>query len=137
MTNNGMVNNPFGFSVDLTNISGVSTNVLTGNPSNTILHGSRGNVTQLSFNNGATLTLNSAANTSVQGLIWQTGYTQNSTHVMSASSTYGTGRVYVVTDSSPIDDGTGSPGNTLYQSWNLYSHTQLFMNASLWLAKLQ
>ena len=137
MTNNGSVSNPFGFSVDLTNISEISNNVLSGNPSNTILHGSQGNVSQLSFNNGATLTLNSAANASVQGLIWQNGFAQSSTHAMSASSIYGTGRVYVVTDSSPLDDGTGAPGNTIFVDWPLYSHTQLFMNASLWLAKLQ
>ncbi len=137
MTNNTLVNNPFGFSVDLTNISEISTNVLSGNPSNTILHGSQGNVTQLSFNNGATLTINSSGNASVQGLVWQNSYAQSTTHAMSASATYGTGRVYMVTDSSPLDDGTGAPGNTLYVGWPLYSHTQLFMNASLWLAKLQ
>lgn len=137
MTNNGLVNNPFGFSVDLTNISGTSSNVLTGAPGNVILHGSQGNVTQLSFNNGATLTTNSSANGNVQGLIWQSGFTQNSTHAICASSTYGTGRVFIVTDSSPMDDGTGSGGHTLYVSWPLYSHTQLFMNASLWLAKVQ
>lgn len=137
MTNNGSVTNPFGFSVDLTNISEISSNVLTGNPSNVILHGSQGNVTQLQFNNGATLTLNSTANPNVQGLVWQNTYAQSTTHVMSASSTYGTGRVYCVTDSSPMDDGTGATGNNLYVSWPLYSHTQLFMNASLWLAKVQ
>jgi hypothetical protein len=137
MTNNGSVTNPFGFAVDLTNISEISTNVLTANPSNVLLHGSQGNVTQLSFNNGATLTLSPTANPSVQGLVWQNTYAQSTTHVMSASSTYGAGRVFVVTDSSPIDDGTGAPGNTLYVGWSLYSHTQLFMNASLWLAKLQ
>ncbi len=137
MTNNGLVNNPFGFSVDLTNISGTSSNILSGNPANTILHGSQGNVSQIDFSNGATLTLNSSSNPNVQGLIWQSGYTQSSTHVMSASSTYGTGRIYIITDSSPLDDGTGASGNILYTSWPLYSHSQLFMNASLWLAKLQ
>lgn len=136
MTNNGVISNPFGFSVDLTNFSQVSTNVLTGNPTNPILHGSQGNVTQLSFNNGASLTLTSS-NTNVQGLVWQNTYAQGTTHVMSASSSYGTGRVFCVTDSSPLDDGTGAPGNSLYVSWSLYSHTQLFMNAALWLAKLQ
>lgn len=136
MTNNGIVNNPFGFSVDLNNITGVSSNIL-NNSTNVILHGSQGNVTQLSFNNGATLTLNPTANPNVQGLIWRSGYTQNNTNVYCATSTYGTGRVYVVGDSSPMDDGTGAPGNTLYVGWSVYSHTQLFMNASLWLAKLQ
>lgn len=137
MTNNSIVSNPFGFSIDLTNISETTSNIWTGGGSNTILHGSQGNVTQLQFNNGATVTTNSTANSTVQGLIWQTGQTQNNTHIMAASSTYGSGRVFVVTDSSPMDDGTGASGNTLYVGWPTLSHTQLFMNASLWLAKLQ
>ena len=45
--------------------------------------------------------------------------------------------VYVVTDSSPMDDGTGAAGNTLFNGWTTFSHIPLFMNASLWLAKLQ
>ncbi len=137
MTNNSLITNPFGFSVDLTNISEVTSNVLTNSTSNKILNGSQGSVTQLEFNNGATLTLNPTVNSTVQGLIWQTSYTQSTTHVMSASSTYGSGRVYVVCDSSPMDDGTGASGNSLYVSWSLYSHKNLFMNASLWLAKQQ
>ena len=137
MTNNGLINNPFGFSIDLTNISGTSSNVLSGNTTNVILHGSQGNVTQLDFSNGATLTLNNSINSTVQGLIWQSGSSQSSTNAISASSTYGTGRVYVVTDSSPMDDGSGAIGNTLYVGWSLFSHTKLFMNASLWLAKVQ
>ena len=137
MTNNSIASNPFGFSIDLTNISETTSNVLTGNSTNPILHGSQGNVTQLQFNNGATVTINPSANSTVQGLIWQSSSTQGTTHIMSASSTYGSGRVYVVTDSSPMDDGTGASGNTLFVSWPLLSHTALFMNASLWLAKLQ
>ena len=137
MTNNGLVNNPFGFSIDLTNISGTSTNIFTGNSTNPILHGSAGNITQLNFNNGATITINNTVNNTVQGLIWEPGYTQNNTHVMSATSNYGNGRVYVVTDSSPMDDGSGGIGNNLYVGWSLYSHSKLFLNASLWLAKIQ
>lgn len=137
MTNNGLVTDPFGFSIDLTNISGTSSNILTGNSSNVILHGSQGNVSQIDFSNGATITLNSSSNASVQGLVWQSGYTQNPTHVICASSTYGNGRVFVIGDSSPLDDGTGATSDILYVDWSLYSHTQLFMNASLWLSKLQ
>jgi len=137
MTNNGTVNNPFGFSIDLTNIVELSNNVLTGNSSNPILHGSQGNVTQLDFHNGATLTLNTSANPAVQGLIWRSGVAQNTFNLLCASSTYGAGRVFVVTDSSPMDDGTGASGNTLFNGWTTYSHIPLFMNASLWLAKLQ
>lgn len=134
-TNNTIQNNPFGFTVDLTNISGTSSNVYIGG--HPILNGTQGAVTQVQFNNGATLTLNSSVNSTVQGLVWQSGYTQNNTNVMSASSTFGSGRAFMITDSSPMDDGTGAPGNTLYSSWTSYSHSKLMMNASLWLAKVQ
>lgn len=138
MANNGLKANPFGFAVELTDITQLSTNVLSNSSTNKILHGSEGNVTNLDFHNGATLSLNKTANASVQGLIWQNSTSQTSTtKVMCASSTYGTGRVYCVTDSSPMDDGTGAPNNTLYVSWSLYTHQALFMNASLWLAQLQ
>ncbi|MES1249491.1 MAG: hypothetical protein ABUL46_02345, partial [Chitinophaga rupis] len=137
MTHNGVAVNPFGFSIDLTNVSGTSSNVRTGGSANPILHGSQGNVSQLKFNNGATITINPSANSAVQGLIWQPGFLQNNTHIMCASSSFGAGRVFVVTDSSPMDDGTGAAGNNLFVSWPTLSHAQLFMNASLWLAKLQ
>lgn len=137
MNNNTVKTNPFGFSVSLTNITQVTNNVWTSSATNPILNGSQGTVTQLEFNNGATLSLNPTANPNVQGLIWKSGVTQNSSNVMAASSKYGSGRVFIVTDSSPMDDGTGAAGNNLFASWNKYSHAKLFMNASLWLAKLQ
>lgn len=137
MTNNSVMANPFGFSIDLTNISQTSSNVLTGNSTNPILHGSQGNVTTLDFHNGATLTIDPTSNSSVQGLIWKNGAAQNNSMLLCASSTFGNGRVYVVTDSSPMDDGTGAPNNDLFNGWTTFSHKSLFMNASLWLAKLQ
>ncbi|MFZ1527117.1 MAG: hypothetical protein WAT19_00050 [Ferruginibacter sp.] len=135
-TNNGSVTNPFGMSIDLTNITQLTSNVL-ANGTNKILNGSQGAVTQLDFHNGATITINPAVNPAVQGLIWKAGVSQTNTNLMCASSTYGTGRVCAVTDSSPTDDGTGAPGNNLFFGWSTYSHPALFMNASLWLAKLQ
>ena len=137
MSTNSVQSNPFGLTIDLTNIVELSSNVRSGGSTNPILNGSQGSVSQLDFHNGATVTINTTANSSVQGLVWQSGFTQNSTHIMAASSAYGTGRVFVVTDSSPIDDGTGASGNTLFDGWHTYSHIPLFMNASYWLAKLQ
>ncbi len=137
MSNNTVQTNPFGFTVSLTNFSQLSSNVWTSSSTNPILNGTQGTVTQLEFNNGANLTLNPTANSNVQGLIWKSGVTQNNSNVMCASSKYGNGRVFIVCDSSPMDDGTGAPGNTLFVGWTKYSHTKLFMNASLWLAKLQ
>jgi hypothetical protein len=137
-SNNGIKANPFGIAIELTNITQLSTNVLTNSTGNPLLRGTEGIVTNLDYHNGATLSLNKTANTTVQGLIWQNSIAQTSTtKVMCATSTYGTGRVFAVTDSSPIDDGTGAPNNTLYVGWSLYTHTKLFMNASMWLAKLQ
>ena len=134
MTNNSVQANPFGFKIDLTNISETSTNVL-ANSTNVILHGSQGNVTQLKFSNGATITTTSSA---AQPLVWQTSATQGTTKAMCATSTYGTGRVFVITDSSPADDGSGTSGDTLYPGWTeISSHAPLHLNASLWLAKVQ
>ncbi len=137
MSNNTVQTNPFGFTIDLANFSDITSNVLTNSSSTPILTGSQGNVTQMQFNNGTTATVNTSVNPNVKGLIWKTGVTQNSNNIMSLSSTFGTGRMFFVGDSSPLDDGTGAPGNNLFVSWPLYSHKQLFMNASLWLAKLQ
>ncbi|MFD1870931.1 hydrolase [Hymenobacter bucti] len=134
MTSNSVQSNPFGFKIDLTNISETSSNVL-GSASNVILHGSQGNVTQLKFSNGATITTTSSV---AQPLVWRGSASQGTTQAMCASSTYGTGRVFVITDSSPADDGTGASGNTLYPGWTeIGSHAPLHLNVSLWLAKLQ
>lgn len=136
-TNNGSVSNPFGMSFNLVNISQLSTNVWTNATASPVLRGSQGTVTALEYNNGSTLNLSPSANASVQGLIWTSGSTQGTTNVMCASSSYGTGRVVAICDSSPTDDGTGNPGDILYNGWGVYSHRSLMMNASLWLAKIQ
>ncbi|WP_230688082.1 hydrolase [Hymenobacter jeongseonensis] len=136
MANNSVQANPFGFKVNLDNIVENSTNVRTG--TNPIMNGTQGQVTQLAFYNGATMTLNPTQNSTVQGLVWRSTATQGNSLAMAASCTYGTGRVVIIGDSSPADDGTGSPGNTVYDGWgeNL-SHPRFHLNASLWLAKLQ
>ncbi|MCI1188044.1 hydrolase [Hymenobacter sp. DH14] len=135
MTNNSVQANPFGYSINLTNISETSSNVLASS-TNVILNGSQGAVTQLKFSNGATMTKTSGS--AATPLIWQSTAAQGNSNIMCLSSTYGTGRVVCVTDSSPADDGTGSPGNTVYPGWTeIASHAKLHLNASLWLAKLQ
>jgi hypothetical protein len=139
MNNNSIQNNPFGLSVELVNFSQTTTNVLT-DATNTILNGSQGAVTQLKFSAGASIKITPAANASVKGLIWKTGLARTSTTgVMCASSTYFNGRVVLITDSSPADDGTGNPSDTLYPGWTEVNgnHSRLHLNASYWLAKLQ
>ncbi|HNP32516.1 MAG TPA: hypothetical protein PKN96_04440 [Flavobacterium sp.] len=136
MSNNSVKTNPFGITISLNNISETSSNRLstTANP---ILNGSQGAVTQLKYSNGATMSINTSANSTVQGLIWRGSSSQGTSNIMCASATFGTGRVFVIGDSSPADDGTGASGDTLYPGWTeLASHSRLHMNASLWLAKL-
>lgn len=136
MTTNSVKTNPFGISITLNNISETTSNRLAAT-TNPILNGSQGTVSQLKYSNGATMTINTTANTTVQGLIWRGTSSQGTSNIMCASATYGTGRVVVIGDSSPADDGTGASGDTLYPGWTeLASHSRLHMNASLWLAKL-
>ncbi|HPH83535.1 MAG TPA: hypothetical protein PL185_13240 [Flavobacteriales bacterium] len=135
MTNNTVQNNPFGFSIDYTDISTTSTNVST--TTHPVLNGTQGTVTSVQFNNGATITINPTANPNVQGLVWNSSVTKNNNNLLCAVSTFGTGRVFVLGDSSPVDDGTGNSGNVLYNGWGVYSHSKLLLNASLWCAKLQ
>ena len=136
MSNNTVKANPFGITITLNNFSETTSNRLS-TTTNPILNGSQGAVTQLKYSNGASMSINTTANATVQGLIWRGSSSQGTTNIMCATATYGTGRVFVIGDSSPADDGTGATSDTLYPGWTeLASHARLHMNASLWLAKL-
>jgi hypothetical protein len=133
---NSVAVNPFGFTFDLVNLVQTTSNIapLTANP---ILSGSQGAVTSIQYNNGTSMTMNPTANSTVTGLIWSNGVTRNNNNVFCLSSTYGNGgKVVALGDSSPTDDGTGAPGDVLYNGWSALSHSRLLMNASLWLADL-
>ncbi len=133
MSTNSVQANPFGFSFTLNNISETTSNVRSG--AYPVLNGSQGVVSQLKYSNGATMTTSTAA---AQGMIWRGSSSQGTSNIMCLTSTFGTGRVVAIGDSSPADDGTGSSGNTLYPGWTeLASHSRLHLNASLWLAKQQ
>ncbi len=136
MSTNSVKTNPFGISITLNNISETTSNRLSAT-TDPILNGSRGVVTQLKYSAGATMTINTTANPTAKGLIWRGSSTQGTSNIMCATATFGTGRVVAMGDSSPADDGTGTPGDTLYPGWTeLSSHSILHLNASLWLAKL-
>ncbi len=136
MSTNSVKTNPFGITVTLNSISETTANRLSAT-TNPILNGSQGTVTQLKYSAGATMSINTTANSTVRGLIWRGSSTQGTSNIMCASATFGTGRVVAIGDSSPADDGTGASGDTLYPGWTeLTSHSILHLNASLWLAKL-
>ncbi|MER6980134.1 hydrolase [Streptomyces carpinensis] len=135
MSNNSVDStDPFGFSID-------SLNIASGNPAaisdstDPVLHGSFGTVTKSLIANGTTATLKPSDNSSVKGLLYRSGYSGN-TGAFFVTSTFGSGRVAYWGDSSPIDDGTGQSGNTLYDGWHDSSATNaaLALNATAWLA---
>lgn len=136
-TNNGIKSNPFGMSFDLTNISGSSTNI-SSYANDSLLHGSYGNVTQVLWSNGTTITINTAVNSTVKAAVYKSGASNTgSTNVMVAYARYGLGKVVAFGDSSPFDDGTGDTGDQLYDGYitdAAGNHQKLIMNATVWLA---
>ncbi|MFG2460103.1 hydrolase [Streptomyces sp. NPDC048523] len=135
MSNNSVDStDPFGFSIDSLSISSDYPSAISdsGNP---VLHGSFGTVTKSLIASGTTATLKPADNANVKGLLYRTGYSGN-TGAFFATSTFGSGRVAFWGDSSPIDDGTGQSGNTLYDGWNDSGATNaaLALNATEWLS---
>jgi hypothetical protein len=137
MTSNGVDNtDPFGFSVDKLNIASGTPKAIT-DTTNPVLNGSFGKVTGSLIANGTTFTLKPADNPAVKGLLWRSGYsTTGTTGAFFVTSTFGSGRVAIWGDSSPIDDGTGASGDTLYDGWHDSSATNaaLALNATAWLA---
>src|SRR6478609_6883444 len=135
LTSNGVDNtDPFGFSVDLLNITTDNPRAIT-DTTDPVLNGPFGKVTGSIIRNGTTFTLKPADNPAVKGLLYRTGYS-GTTGAAFATSTFGSGRVAIWGDSSPIDDGTGQSGNTLYDGWNDPAGTDaaLALNATAWLA---
>src|SRR3954447_4855989 len=135
MTNNSVDStDPFGFSIDSLSISSDYPSAISDS-SNPVLHGSFGTVTKSLIASGTTATLKPADNSAVKGLLYRTGYSGN-TGAFFATSTFGSGRVAFWGDSSPIDDGTGQSGNTLYNGWTDSGATNaaLALNATEWLS---
>jgi hypothetical protein len=137
ISNNSVQNNPFGISFDYNDISQSSSNIA-NNPTNPILHGTAGNVTQVKWSNGTTMTLNTTQNSTATGLVYKTGSSAiGLTNVLCASATYQKGKIVAIGDSSIPDDGTGDSGDTLYNGYIVDAngnHQKLLMNAIIWLA---
>ncbi len=138
MSNNSVKTNPFGLAFNNDKISQTSANIA-NLPTNPILNGSFGKVTQIKTSGGNSLTINTLQNVNVTALVYKTGAT-NSSSVLAASSTFGLGRVVVLCDSSLPDDGTGDQNDTLYDGWIADAngnHRTLIMNATEWLTTVQ
>jgi hypothetical protein len=135
LTSNGVDNtDPFGFSVDLLNISRDNPVAAPGAPA-PIVAGAFGTVAHGLIANGTTVTLKPADNPAVVGVLRRSTAATDATGANFAVSTFGTGRVAFWGDSSPIDDGTGQSGNSLHDGWNdpTADDAALALNTTAWL----
>lgn len=136
MLTNTIQPNPFGVTFDYVDISQTSSNIR-NLPLDPILHGATGNVTQVKISGGSTMTLNTTDNSSVKGVIFKTGAaTTGLVNVLCAYGTYGNGKFAAMGDSSPMEDGTGDPGDVLYDGYitdAAGNHQRLLMNITNWL----
>ena len=132
---NAVQNNPFGVTFNGNDISGTYSYV-NANSADPLIHGAAGMVNNIEFNNGSNLTINTSQNASVTGAIWGSSSRSTTTAVVAYGS-FGAGRFVAFGDSSTFDDGTGDPGDTLYNSYNLtsYGNSKVILNASFWLAE--
>ena len=113
ITNNPVQNNAFGFIFDEeSDISDAPTTNLPNLPGDPLLHGIAGEVNGMESHGGATMTINPSHNASVKAIVYKTGASNTGTiNVLAAYSTYGSGRVVGINDSSVAEDDT--PKNDL------------------------
>ena len=108
----------------------------TSDATSPIIHGTFGTPTSgrgLGLFGSSSMTISGAA----KGHVWKTGLSNTSTiGVTFATSTYGTGRVAAVGDSSTGEDATNSCGHTTYLGYNdpSYDNGLIYANAVAWLA---
>ena len=131
---NGIASNVFGITFNVNDYT-VTSSYVTTSTADPLTRGTAGTVTQMKYSAGCTMTVN---NTTAKASIFRTSSRSNS-DVMAAWATYGQGKVVAVGDSSPFDDGTGDPNDTLYTGWAGEvngDHAKLAINACLWLDPL-
>jgi len=136
LRDNGIAVNPFGFTYDLASFSETSSGYRSL-PGNAVLNGPYGAPRQIQISSGTSMTLSTTANATVKALCYRNSGGGGTTNVLVAQALYGQGRVMGMGDSSPMDDGTGDPGDQLYTGWAGEvngDHARLMMNATLWLA---
>lgn len=136
MQNNTVQNNPFGITFDYVNVSPTSS-VVVSSLTDSLTHGLGGTVTQVKWSNGTTISLNTTQNTSVMGDVFSTLPASGNTNVLVAHSRFFSGKVAAIGDSSPLDDGTGDPGDVLYNGYftdAAGNHQKLLINTVIWLA---
>lgn len=130
--NNGIAVNPFGIRMNLGSFSVISNFVALDAATDPVLNGPAGTVTAMEFNSGSSLT---CSGPDAKPLVFRTA-ARSPSEALFACSSYGLGRVAMIGDSSPPDDGTGDTGDTLFNGWFAEvggDHADIIINACLWL----
>jgi hypothetical protein len=138
MTSNGVDDtDPFGITIEKQNIADENpSNIPASASDDPVIKGANGTVTGAIMRNGTTATLSVSDDAGVKGLLYRdSADSSGSSGVFFATSTFGEGRVAFWGDSSPVDDGTGASGDTLYDGWDDPAGTDatLALNATDWL----
>lgn len=137
-TTNTVQTNPFGVTFDLQDYDELTTNVA-NLPTDSCLHGTFGNITKMELFGATTLTINNTANATAKGLVYKGGFSNTgTTGIYFATVYFGLGKVCILTDSSPPDDGTGDINDGLYNGYTCDAsgqHQWLLMNSMAWLAQ--
>ena len=107
---------------------------ISNDPDDPVIHGEYGDVHAMSFYAATVMSLDVSVNPMLRGHVWYDDV--NGSYVMFATGSYGNGKIAALTDSSPVDDGTGRPGNSLYDGWTErgVENREAVLNASIWLA---
>ena len=126
-----------GLTINIDNFSGTST-LIANTGSDSITNGQYGSVTQVLWSSGTDITVNTTVNSTARAAIYRSGNNNNNSNVLFAYAHYGSGKIAVIGDSSPCDDGSGDPNDALYNGYIIDAggnHRKLLMNATIWLAK--
>jgi hypothetical protein len=133
--NDLMSGDPFGIQFDNINTNSPTSSNIISDATDPILHNNAGDVSSISFNDGATMTINTSNNASAKGVVFMTGTSlPATTNAMVSYASYGAGRVVGVGDSSPTGDATGDTnGETRFNNWSVNDNGTIIMNATIWL----
>jgi hypothetical protein len=133
MDPNGVINpngqSLFGAEIDPVTRSDDPLTNIDGQQGIPVIQGIFGQVKIIGINSGATMTL--AAGGPAQAIAWLNDAPRGLTDVIAAVSSFGAGKVFLIGDSSPFEDGTGQAGDLIFDSWNLTNqdNATLFLNA--------
>ena len=93
--------------------------------------------TNTAYFNGNRFQIDHTKNSTVVSHMWFGTFGDSNNLCAVASLRYGNGRVVVCGDSSPMEDGTGDPGDTIFNGYTGdvgETNRMWILNASEWLA---